>query len=332
MIEFLKPEILLGIIPWLILCLFFYYRKKDVLSFGFFHEIQQIYGSNSKYHKYYFGLIFALFVIFLWVLSQPVSTSKEEKIKKNGLDIQIVLDISHSMKSKDIFPTRLEQSKRLITEFLQSRKTDRIGIVVYAGKPFTSVPLSYDYKIISKIVEDISSDSIEQNYFLAGTATWDALVVADDNFDKQSKTREKLIILITDWTANMWISPKTASEYLFKKYKKEEYPLKIYSIWVGSEKASFIHLNDGFWGIQTLEIPPLNDKDLKILSSVNNWKYFRATDSSVFQEIFQEIETLEKREIETEVFVNTQEKNMIFLLIWSCLFFMFCLLKFRKNI
>jgi Ca-activated chloride channel family protein len=75
------------------------------------------------------------------------------------------------MKSKDIFPTRLEQSKRLITEFLQSRKTDRIGIVVYAGKPFTSVPLSYDYKIISKIVEDISSDSIEQNYFLAGTAT-----------------------------------------------------------------------------------------------------------------------------------------------------------------
>lgn len=332
MIDFLYPEIFLGLIPCWFLCVFFYYNKKNTLNFGFFNEIQKIYGSNTKYYQYYFLIIFFLFTVFLSILAQPVLVNETEKIKKNWIDIQIVLDISHSMKSDDISPSRLEKSKLLIQEFLKTRKTDRIGIVVYAWKPFTSVPLSYDYNIISKIVEDISSDSIEQNLYLAGTATWDALVVADDNFDEKSQEREKVIILITDGTANKWLSPKTASEYLAKKYKNSEFPVKIYSIWVWSKETSSISIKDWFWWIQTVEIPPLDDTDLKILSKENNWKYFRASDSTIFEWIFSEIDKLEKREIETDIHRETQEKNKILLFLWSLLFLIFCLLKFRKNI
>jgi Ca-activated chloride channel family protein len=319
-ITFLNPWyfwllLFVPIILWL-----FYKKQKSWINFLFLDDLKKVFGKNSL--KFYTSIILLglILINFIVILANPNITNVSEKIKKNGIDIVIALDVSGSMEAQDLKPNRLEAAKNVISNFIRKLKTDRVWLVVFAWKPFTSIPLTFDYNILEETLSRLSTDSInQQKRWLIWTAIWDAILMSKTLFktpangDKQDKDREKVIILLTDWDANVWVDPVIA----WLAAKKEN--IKIYTIWIWSEKWGYITYN--IWGfLQRQKIPPLNDKALKQIAKDTRWVYFRATNNEVFKQIFEQLQKLEKNDIEVEVKKEYKEYYDIF--IYSLVFFM----------
>lgn len=325
---FLYPEYFLLLLP-LFLGLFFLYKwnnKKYV--FQFFSDLKKIYGHNSMYIKIYYLIILFILILFVTIFSNLISQTEKQNIAKNGIDINIVLDVSYSMLATDLQPNRLKVSKSIIWDFTQKLKTDRLGLTVFAGKPFVSLPLNFDYNITNKIISKVSVDTINQRYSrMQGTAVWDALVLAGESFDTDDE-REKVIILLTDWEANKGLDPIIATEYLLNTFKKR---LKIYTIGIWWLDKAYIELPDGFWWINKIEVWWVDETSLKTIAEKGDWKYFRATDSESLKDIFEMIAKLEKKEIEVDSFVTQKEKNIYFIYVLIFLFLSLFSLVIRKN-
>lgn len=111
------------------------------------------------------------------LLSAPKRIHQTTDETKKGIDIVLALDISYSMEANDFAPNRLEAAKKALTDFLATRRNDRIGLVVFAGKPFTSIPLTFDYGIFQEILGRTTTATIDQGYqHLQGTAVGDAIL------------------------------------------------------------------------------------------------------------------------------------------------------------
>ena len=138
------------------------------------------------------------------------TTTREQQIPQ---DIMIVFDISLSMLAEDISPSRILIAKSVVRDFISERQSDRIGLIIFAGKPFVSVPFSTDYSGISSIVSGLSPDLIRQDLpGLSGTNIGDALLLANMAYSG-SRSQAKSIILLTDGRANIGIDPMiSASE------------------------------------------------------------------------------------------------------------------------
>jgi Ca-activated chloride channel family protein len=194
-------------------------------------------------------------------------------------------------------------------------------MVVFAWKPFTSIPLTFDYNIISETLNRLSTKDIQSNW----TAIWDAILMSKTLFKEDNKEekleREKVIILLTDWDANVWVDPKIAAISAWEK------KIKIYTIWIWSEKWWYI-VYDVWPFKQKQKIPPLNDKDLKYIASSTNWKYFRADTNRTFEAIFKELQKLEKNDIEVKIkkkYSNYYE-NFVYSLIFLIMCFWFLII------
>jgi Ca-activated chloride channel family protein len=233
------------------------------------------------------------------------------------------------MLAEDMKPSRLEVSKKIIWEFVGGLKNDRVWVTIFAGKPFVSLPLNFDYNVTRKIIWDISVDTIDQRTFrMQGTAIWDALVLAWESFDIDDN-REKIIILLTDGEANKWLQPMAAVQYL--KWKLGD-RVKLYTIWIGWWEKTFVVLDDWFWWKNKIEVAWVDEKKLQDIAWVTGWKYFRASDEKSMESIFETIGKLEKHELETEYFTVSKPKNSIFVFLLVCFFFGFISLIIRKKI
>jgi Ca-activated chloride channel family protein len=192
-------------------------------------------------------------------------------------------------------------------------ETDRVWLVVFAWKTFTSMPLSLDYKTALDKVNDMTIDTIsKQSMDLLWTAIWDALLYSTSLFPEKS-SRKKVIILITDWVSNRGYAPWEAA-----KYANEEW-IKVYTVWV--------------WGYENVFIPQLwlniswvNDRWLNFLAETWAWKFYRADDNEALTKIFEEIEKLEKTawEVEEKTFYKPVYLPFVLVVI-LLLFFLFYL-------
>lgn len=326
-INFLNPWyfLLFLIVP---IFLYLYYKKsKKGLKFQFLSDLKRIFYFNSWRYYCKFILIFLIFVFFILLLANPNKINVSEKIEKNGIDIVLVLDISDSMLAQDFTPNRIEWAKKVISEFIKKQKTNRVWLVVFAWKPFTSIPLTFDYNILEETVKRLSTEMINQQK-LWWTAIWDAILSANNLFDTEKKDREKVVILLTDWDANVWVSP------LASAISAKDENIKIYTIWIWSEKWWYITYD--VWPFkQKAKISPLNDKTLKEIAKITSWKYFRATDDETLENIFDNLESLDKKDLEIEIKKNYKELYQIFAYILSFLIFMFIVISekftFRKK-
>jgi len=301
-IEFLNKWYfyLLLLIPIII---YFYYRKQSKwIIFNHLKDIKKVFGGNST--KFYAKplLLILILINFVLILANPNTTNVSQKVNKNGIDIVIALDISGSMEASDLKPTRIEAAKAVIGNFIQTLKTDRLWLVVFAWKPFTSIPLTFDYNILTETISRLWTNNIDQQRrWLSWTAIWDSILMAKTLFkapkwesEEEYKKRGKVVILLTDWDANVWVDPKLA----WLSAKKEG--IKIYTIWIWSEKWGIISYN--VWPFKKQQrIPPLNDRDLKQIAKDTWWVYFRADNNNTFQAIFDELSKLEKNDINIEI-------------------------------
>lgn len=280
-------------------------QKEKALPVAFLTDLQTIYGRNNWSFYLRLLLISLISFNFIFILSNPNLEDSQESIKKNGIDIVLTLDTSGSMLASDLQPNRIEAAKKVITDFITQLKTDRVGLTIFAGKPFTSTPLTFDYNILAEILTDISTDTINQrNGQLQGTAIGDAILSAINTLDTVHKTTEnspaipeetraKVIILATDGEANLGVDPLVAAQLATEK------EIKIYTIGIGSLEGGYIEYQS-FFGTQKQAVPGVDETTLKEIAKITNGQYFRATDNQTFQQIFQQISQLEKKELTVE--------------------------------
>ena len=331
-IEFVKKWYFLLFLFVFIILYFFNKKQKDGVDFIFLDDIKEIFKSSLYIYYIKIILLFLILINFILIIANPNTTNVSENIKKNGIDIVIALDISWSMEAEDLKPNRIESAKSVINGFIENLKTDRLWLVVFAWRPFTSIPLTFDYNILKETISRLWTENInQQKRWLNWTAIWDAILMWKTLFSKkeEDKEREKVIILLTDWDANSWVDPVLA----WLSAKKEW--IKIYTIWIWNEKWWLITYNN--WPFkQQVKVPPLNDKALKQIAKDTNWEYFRAVDNNAFNEIFNNLQKLEKNDIEVDIKKDYREYYDPFLYILIMLlglfnFVMFLRPELRKN-
>jgi len=250
----------------------FYRQAKNSFNFIFFDDLKKIFWWNSYFFYGKIILIVLILTNFILLFADPNTSNVKQNINKNWIDIVVALDISWSMEAEDLKPNRIEAAKNVISNFVWKLKTDRLWLVVFAWKPFTSIPLTFDYNILKENIANLSTKNINQNvHWLNWTAIWDAVLMAKTLFkapkwqDKEDyKKREKVIILLTDWDANVWVDPVLA----WLSAKKEW--IKIYTIWIWSEKWWIINYKVWPFNRQS-KVPPLNDKTLKKIAQDTWW-------------------------------------------------------------
>mgnify|MGYP005620917555 FL=1 len=309
-LEFLNPEyfILLVVIPFIIL---WYYLNRNKLNnsikfsnSGAFENSANFY-SNFKLLLKVFRLISLALIITALARPQIIDTSTRVKTN-SGIDIIMAIDVSASMLAKDLKPNRLDALKNVADEFIKNRVSDRIGLVEYAGESYTKTPLTTDKGIILKSLREIKYNNIIEG----GTAIGMGLATSVNRI-KDSKSKSKVIILLTDGVNNAgFIDPLTAAELA------KEYDIKIYSIGLGTNGLALspVGINArGKLNYANIQVE-IDEELLTQISEMSGGKYFRATDNSKLKEIYDEIDKLEKTEIEEFKYYSVNEKFRVFLI------------------
>lgn len=308
-ITFDNPEFL-----WLAVVLFVIividYKFKNVKNSSF--SISSIKSLNTKSLKVkLFPLLnvlrFTALFMLIVALARPqiIDVSIQTK-KSRGIDIVIAVDVSSSMLAQDLKPNRLEALKEVAKEFVNDRINDRIGLVVYAGESYTKTPVTSDKSIIINSINEIIFDGVIED----GTAIGMGLATSVNRL-KNSKAKSKVVILLTDGVNNSgFIDPNTSADLA------TSFGIKTYTIGLGSNgnARAPIALNpDGSfrYGLTKVEI---DEKLLKEIASKTGGLYFRATDNKKLKEIYDEINKLEKTEVEEFKYSNAKEVYRFFVL------------------
>ncbi len=301
-IQFANPEFfwLLLLLPLAVLW-YFFKRKEQTASLkissikGFAKE-----GILPKLKPVLFLLHLLALTAIITAMARPQTKEVSTKTKTTkGIDIVMAIDVSSSMLARDLKPNRLSALKEVAADFIKKRPNDRIGLVAYAGESYTKTPITSDKSIVLSALREITYGHLND-----GTAIGMGLATSVNRL-KDSKAISKIIILLTDGVNNSgFIEPQTAADLAI------EFGIKTYTIGLGTNgnALSPIAYNaDGSfrYGMRQVEI----DEDLLMdIAKATGGKYFRATDNEKLEAIYDEINKLEKTEIEEFKYTQFEEK------------------------
>ena len=293
---------LLLILPVALAWHFFTWKKKQAVlkmpSLLWFQDVSSIW---SKVYPFLFIMRLIAIGLIILAISRPQTVDISTRTKTNkGIDIVMAIDVSSSMLSQDLKPDRLTALKRVAETFVEDRISDRIGLVVYAGESYTKTPITSDKSIVKSSLREISFQGLIED----GTAIGMGLATSVNRL-KDSRAKSKIIILLTDGVNNSgFIDPKIATELAV------EFGIKTYTIGLGSNGTALAPVgilpNGKFkYGLTKVEI---DEELLKEIANETGGIYFRATDNKKLEEIYEEINKLEKTEIEEFKYYNYAEK------------------------
>jgi Ca-activated chloride channel family protein len=230
-------------------------------------------------------------------IASPYKKIIKTEIKRGGVDMVLALDLSSSMLTKDVFPSRLEVAKSLAISFAKNRNQDQISLVAFAGSPYLASPLTNDLKYITKALSLLETKQIKQE----GTALGDALGMSINQI-RDEKNPKKVAIMISDGNNTAGnLDPITAASLA------KTFGIKVYTIAVGSNKPS---------------LDPVDESTLRLMAEKSNGQFYRATDTKTLSAIFKEIDFLEKSrtlQVSTEIH---EDVSSIFI---KLAFLFFCL-------
>lgn len=329
MFRFADPEYLylLALVP---LLAYWYWKRRakgsGKIRFSDIHVIKRVGKTAKQRLRHSLFLLRLLFIsLIIIAFARPQSGSQMRETTTEGVDIILALDVSSSMLAEDFKPkNRLEAAKKVAEEFIQGRKNDRLGMVIFAGESFTQCPLTLDYGILMTLLQDIKVADQDWD----GTAIGMGIINAVNRL-RDSKAKSKVIILLTDGVNNRGeVDPITASNIA------AAIDVKIYTIGAGSHGTALYPVNDPLLGKRFVPMPVEIDEDvLKQIAANTKARYFRATDTKKLSEIYAEIGELEKTKIEVKEFTRYDEYFHYFLMIGLGLFILEMILTnsiFRK--
>ena len=301
--QYVNPELfwLLLLIP-LVLGWYIWKRNKQVATLKM-SSLEGFQDQNwlSKIKPFLFALRLIALTLVLVALTRPRTVDVSTRTTTNkGVDIVMAIDISASMLAKDLKPNRLDALKRVASEFIKGRVTDRIGLVLYAGESYTKTPITSDKNIVLGSMREVRYDG----RIVGGTAIGMGLATAVNRL-KDSKAQSKVIILLTDGVNNTGtIDPKIATELAVN------FGIKVYTIGLGTNGMAYSPTAvtpSGNFIFDKIKVE-IDEKLLKSIAKETEGKYFRATDNKKLKEIYAEIDKLEKTEIEEFKYYNYEEK------------------------
>lgn len=318
--------VLLLLVPFLI---FWRIRRGNREDSSLTVSTTQAFGVRTwKNHFRQLPFVFRLLAISCLVLAlaRPQKRSQEQRTKGEGIDIMLCMDVSGSMGSADIPPSRMDVAKELAEEFIRNRPVDRIGLVIFSGESFTQCPLTNDQETLIAQVRQLQSRALLKD----GTVIGEGLATAVDRL-WQSPSASKVIILITDGKEDApdtrLIDPLTALDIARSK------GIKVYTIGMGAMPDSTAELPSNRRAGRNPAIDFIDESLLRKIAAETGGQYFRARDKEGLKETYQTIDTLEKSTIEITRFNRVEERFLPFVMAALVLLFLEMVLRmtvFRK--
>lgn len=246
-------------------------------------------------------LRFAAIGCLIVILARPQIKDNWRTTSTEGTDIMIALDVSSSMLARDFKPDRLEAAKSVAGKFVSQRTDDNIGVVIFAGESLTGLPMTVDHSMLINYI-----NSIKMNILPDGTAIGDGIATSLNRL-KEGKAKSKSIILITDGSNNTGVvAPLTAAEVA------KELGVRIYTIGIGTNGMAPSPVMTPYG----LEFQPqkvvIDESTLEQIADATGGKYFRATGNKVLEDVFSEIDQLEKTRMDVKHFSHTEDDYMLF--------------------
>ena len=299
-ITFGQPQFiyLLALLPLLIIWKIIKGKRQQApLTISSLSGIKNTSSWKNTFHNIPFVLRLLALACIILALAHPQIKNEEQQAEGEGIDIILCIDVSGSMTAQDFTPNRLEAAKKVASDFIDQRLTDRIGIVIFSGESFTQCPLTTDHAVLKSQIEQIRNGLLED-----GTAIGSGLATSVDRL-RNSKLKSKVIILLTDGVNNGGlIDPSTAKE-IAKSYK-----VKVYTVGVGTEGYAPTPVNTPLGIVMQNEKVAIDEKLLKAISFETGGTYFRAKDNEGLNNIYKEIDKLEKSEVEITTYHRYVEK------------------------
>ena len=293
MIRFASWYFLL-LIP-LIIYIFAIRRKKSALKFSSVRLLERSGLKKTIKHRIGRYCITLALILLAVALARPQLDNLDTPVWQKGIDIAIVLDVSGSMESVDMKPSRIDAALETIDAFIEKRPNDRIALIIFAGTAYTRIPLTLDHNVIRESLRQVSTSSVNED----GTAIRTAIAVGLNRL--KSDAASKIMLLVTDGENNAGtINPTTASELA------RDLGVKVYTIGVGTDKTIIPVNVYGQIRYQQYE-GGLDEELLRQIAEMTGGQYYRARDSKALSQIFSDINQLEKTEFEQDNFKQYTE-------------------------
>ncbi len=299
------PAAIIFIVGAVILAVIAYYhlRKKTFTSATIKYSDVRIVERASRSHRQSFRFLLtalrvAVIALFLVAFARPRSGTEYTEVTSKGIDIMMVLDVSSSMQAEDFKPrNRLYVAKDEIKKFINRRVNDRIGLVVFARYAYTQCPLTTDYGVLLKFIDQVNFGSVED-----GTAIGMAIANGVNRL-RESKSKTKVMVLATDGDNNAGeIDPITAANLA------AAFDIKIYTIGVGKPGNAMFPYQDPIFGKRYIYQPTrIDEETLKEIAKKTGGKYFRARSGKELDEIYSTIDKMEKTEIKIASHIQYHE-------------------------
>jgi Ca-activated chloride channel homolog len=287
------------------------WRRKAMQRFGSHPVIDQLLPDVAPGKMILkFVLLMLVWGLLVFVLAGPQTGSKLEKVHRKGIDLMIALDVSNSMLAEDIKPTRLDRAKQSINRLIDRLEGDRIGIVVFAGKAYTQLPITTDYAAAKLFVSTINPGMIPTQ----GTAIADAIELAIQSFG-DSENNKALVIISDgeDHQGNVLEQSELAASkgiiiYTIGMGLPEGAPIPEYR---NGRRIGFKEDREG-----NTVVSKLDETLLQRIATIGNGMYVRATNSTTgLNKIFNDINEIQKSEIESKQFADYENQFQYFLAI-----------------
>jgi len=282
------------------------HRKEATFRFPSIQSIREISGSKQKWKvQTLFWTKLTAIALLILTLARPQSGSNTREFSTEGIDIILVLDISGSMGAIDFKPNRMEAAKSVAMNFIEGRKDDRIGLVVFAAESFLQCPLTIDYDVLKGLLKQVTI--VEQKY--DGTAIGMAIANAVNRL-RDSQAKSHVMILLSDGRNNAGeLDPSTAANMA------KAFDIKIYTIGAGKRgQAPYpVQFPDGHTEYRMMDVE-IDEGILNAIAQTTGGKYFRATDEKSLSTIYNEISKMEKTEVKVKEFTNYNDLYVWFLL------------------
>ncbi len=318
---------LLIIMPFIVVFYFCsnYRRRKRLKKYGDVRLLERLMPDVSMHRlNVKFWLVWLSIVLLIFVLARPQFGSKMETVKRSGIETIIALDISNSMLAEDVQPNRLDKSKNLVSKLVDNFTNDKVGLIVFAGQPFTQLPITSDYVSAKMFLDAIDPSLIA----IQGTDIGGAISLALKSFTPQEEIG-RAIIIITDGENHEGSVEEVA------KIAAEK-GIKVFVLGVGLPDGAPIPMGNGNDFRKDKDgnvvVTRLNEQMCQDIANAGNGLYIRVDNSNAAQRLLQsEIDKLAKADVETTIYTEYDEQFMVIAWIVLILLFIDLLVLERKN-
>ena len=293
--------LLLLLIPYILW--YFLYRKKSEPSMRMSDtKVYQYAPKSMRVRLIHLPMVLRCvsFALIVCAMARPQTHFSWDNKTVEGIDIMLAMDVSTSMLAEDLKPNRIEAAKDVATEFISGRPNDNIGLTIFAGEAFTQSLL--------RLLQDTRTDIAARGLIDDGTAVGMGLANAVSRL-KDSKSKSKVVILLTDGSNNMGdISPMTAAEIA------KSFGIRVYTIGVGTNKVAPYPMPVA-GGVQYVNIPvEIDTQTLRDIAQTTDGNFYRATNNAELKKIYRDIDKLEKTKFNVKHFAKRYEAYQVFAL------------------